>query len=302
MQTDYNQLGSQYVSYSKPSKEEHLNDWNQKAKFTFDTIKQHLKKTNLVNFHPLISRVNGILLYSYYIRKDLDKIITEEVLPSKEFLAKSEDAMAVFGTLSTTINYESFLFQCRSSLDIFFNFIYKNFGEPTNSMKKSFPNNLNRYHEYCRQKSSETVFSDLFKQIDMIKTDIHPTLVKLRNKITHENSAWTLSNNQFALFASCDGNVLLIDCDINGTALIESVMELSKLIPYYLIKSLSIVSGLDSGTVPDDFSLLWKNKFVNYTKFLDDNGESLQVVRFDDDGFSLNQVKVNLEKMMEYSF
>lgn len=221
------------------------------------------------------------------------------LIPQKKLMAPNEDCLVTFGTPSIAVNYESFLTQSRSGLDSFFSFIYNKYGKPSSSLSKKYPNYIDRFCAYCEKKKDNPLFLKLLEQTNEILEEIKPTLVKLRNKIMHENSTLGLIGNQFAVFTFANGKALFIDCDVDGIPLLESMNRLSMLIPFYLTKSLGIIVDYEGNFDLSDFSLKWQNNFVNHNDYVSQDGQKLQVIKFTEVGFTLNEVTVDMEGIMK---
>lgn len=65
--------------------------------------------------------------------------------------------------------------------------------------------------------------------------------------------------------------------------------------PDFILKSIDILLDLELGINNSNFQLSWKNIFINYLEYINEDGIELQIQTFDNEAIKLSYVKVSKE-------
>ncbi len=301
----FNKNGENYTSYNRSLLYPYFEGFaNENALNMYKEVHKELDSSSLQDTNSFKEKMFTILYYSYQIRQKSINLIKQSH-NTTTIKDKENNELLLFNEVTIASDFGSFIMHSKSTLDIFFNFVYKNFGKPARKLKKPKQSDFELFESYVKNHSKDNI-KLLQKEIDELKSHIFNLLEKgnkksFRNILTHLSSVEPYIQCCFSCFKDTEDNILLIDSDVYEYPMVNTVIKITESLTYFLIKSLSIVleSNNSSKIISNDFKIIEENNFINFRDYIDDqSNDYLQITVFNNKGFTLNQEKINREKIL----
>jgi hypothetical protein len=227
-------------------------------------------------------------IFQVYRLYDHQRIILKN---AKNFVNLDARNLAMsLGHEEACYDFESLLFQCRSTLDILTWVITKSYKNKSNSFKKlrailndHFPANIkNQYLSILDQ--SKWLENFMITQKNLMKS--------IRDSITHYSSYNQRTEYVFNIVSVNRNEIILTDTESLNIPLFETTWELSKYLPFVVLNCISSYTINEALSISDCIPK-WRNRATRISKYLESqegsllNPNNIRVAKsLDPDGFT----------------
>jgi hypothetical protein len=239
--------------------------------FHYKRIKKYLadewkrnKKNNVLEIESCLEKFNAVLLQIYRLYKHQKTILGNAIY----FVDSKRDLTMAMGQEEACYDFESLLFQCRSSLDILIWFILRahSINAAHSSTFTTFRKKLN-YNFSPKERDQYLSVLDQCKWLESFMISRKDNTV-VRDSIAHYSSYNQKTEYVFNIVALATNEIVITDMESLGVPLFTTAWELSKYIPFVILNYLSFHT-IKEPLLLSDCTPKWKNLTVRISMYLE---------------------------------
>lgn len=299
--TDFNQNGTQYMSYSKASDTPYINKlFNAKMQTMYALLRNNLENKDekiSKNSFACLDCMHSFLIQGLRVKNNFEKLLSNIQSNSDHSLPITDNSLIAINSIDIMTDYESMLYHARSTLDRLSFYIAKqlynykrsdNFGE-------NFKTFFSKVHPDTYTFEAYLTLLEVYDSFKGILINFDDGGTGLRSLLAHSKSHDEAIKGNFSIIILSKNDLLFFDQElIKSIGLLESTLKLLNNIPFLLLNLLSIFSGCKDRISLSECQIEWTKIWVSPNDYL--TGDVMQTftkVKLGRTNTTINSVSLN---------